>query len=549
MFGNMEISALLMSHLVSAGIKKIGMAPGNRNSTLNYVAQQNSEVEMFQHFDERSLAFYALGLAKQSRQAVAICCTSGTALANFQPAVLEAYYSRVPLVVISADRPVSLRGMGANQTMYQKEFFGRQVDRFLEIESDMPEKLLRDRANRFLSQPIEGPVHINFCVSEPMLPANPEKLIFPVVEPVKKIEPEHTNEQFFDLLRWQENLIMVIGSDSLTRTKCESIAAFASNNDIPVFCEVSNDFSSCMGGKGFLIDHPDFVCRNKESVLRAENFSVIRIGSPPVSRRVLNLEKNSQQLFIVDRKGMTRNPTLTDAIYSNDYSEAFFTSLEKMTVPTSTLFKTLAEENKQVKKEIKNLISEKNKNRDFTEWQIANSLYLNAPDESCLVLGNSMPIRDFSHANGAFAKSMAIISFRGLSGIDGLVSSVFGVADKFEGPTICLLGDLTFLYDINGLHFAAELGNKNISFVVNDNGGGDIFRYVGTKNYDEKAFVTKPKADIAKIVAGFDVPCEDVSSLNDFERALYSAVKTNGVNVIVNRINPDANRTLRERIW
>ncbi len=526
----------LISPLIKSGVKHFVVSPGFRNSPLILSLlnlkkkEEGKDLNIHTHIDERGAAFFALGLAKVSKSPAAIICTSGTALANYHPAVLEAYYSHTPLIVISADRPKELIGVGANQAMIQKDFFGKQVRFHRHFEADDSQKTISEESfNAFTKTlfPTPGPIHLNIAFREPFFlsTAKASSLLLPQIEkqvPFLENVKKHELTQLAQKLKEAKNPIFSLGPEPLSQNLFQLIKNLADKINAPLFIEKSSGISFHLSNND-LISHFDFFLRNQATRKALKPDFVLRIGAP-LTNKFWNmwLDESLSHEFIFDHHGEKRNPgkhpaTFLECHLSAELEEILnqliFLTQEKTSHDwKSSVLELEHKAQNQLKHYLKTL-------SDFTEWQIHQELTKLLPNKSQLFLGNSMAIRDFDAVATALPNELSIFSNRGLSGIDGLIASALGVTQKSGIQTFLLLGDLSALHDLNSLILLKKLKLPFTIMVVN-NKGGEIFRLIKTAEEKEEAhyFTTPQETNFKGLAQAFELHYEEVHSINQMRQ-------------------------------
>ncbi len=520
----------LVGTLAEAGVKYFCLSPGFRNSVFVLALQQlkkkNSQIEIFSHLDERGAAYFALGLAKNNNAPAAVICTSGTALANYHPAVLEASYSHTPLVIVSADRPSELIEVGANQSMKQQGIFSQSIRFETHLESNAQIEHVEYqtvKAVHFSSGTLPGPVHINIAFAEPFLPTAEELIGLPPFN--KKItfsNPDITfSKESFETVLQKLNKaqrpLLVLGPTPLSDEELTLFEKMATQLKAPLFAEKSS-------GAPFQIDQ--CLC-HFDSFLKKETDSnlfpdlVFRIGAPPTSK-FLNqwLEKSKCPQIILDVVGAGRNLSYSESLFIYGNRQKWLQDLREQiqTQTQASWLQQFIELEKETKRKLASYLEDQS---SFTEWKLHHDLVKNLPDHCQLFLGNSMVIRDFESCAQTLKKEISIFCNRGLSGIDGILSTALGVAMSAPlNPTLLLIGDISTLHDISALSLMNRLP-KDLPFTIGiiNNGGGEIFKIVKTADHPklENLFTTPQNVDFEKLAQAFSLPFERRQNLKHFK--------------------------------
>ena len=488
--------------LIKHGVTDVVLSPGSRNAPLSialYAAEQKGLIKLHVRIDERSAAFFALGIAKASGRPVAIVCTSGTAVANYHPAVLEAHHSQVPLLVITADRPERLRQTGANQTTLQAKIYG-EATLFAADISD-PDYDLGDAFESLLS----GPVHLNVQFDEPLLPDDEGHWLLDIVRgdvvkpPLPKVR---------ELKITESRGVIVVGHDR-GGLDVRAIAQFAETVGWPMIAEDPLSFAQSVPFASLLL-----TSKKIRDALLPE--VAIVIGRTTLSRSVNAFIKSAKREIVIDPRvamiDINRNAdqiflTLPNVARVNEIDLEWLAEWKVYSDATLELLDTIPV---------------------WSEAYISRTLASLLPDESTLFVSSSRPIRDlegFATPRG----SIETFANRGLAGIDGNISTALGIASQ-RSSTVALLGDLSFLHDLTGLIGAGDI---NLRVLVINNDGGGIFSTLPQHNAlgFEKIFGTSHGLDPALIAASMGIPSQTIESLDVLEEQMLAPVI--GLSVVV----------------
>ena len=500
-----QLARNVTRQLSKNGVTDVVLSPGSRNAPLSialYAAEQRGLIKLHVRIDERTGGFFALGIAKASGRPVAVVCTSGTAVANYHPAVLEAHHSQVPLLVITADRPERLRQTGANQTTLQAKIFGEATPFALDI-SD-PDYDLSDAFEALLA----GPIHLNIQFEEPLLPDDENDWLRDVVrgDAAKPAQPKLRN-----LMITESRGVVVVGHDRGGLGVTE-ISDFAQSIGWPLVCEDPLSFSTSVPYTSLFLTsfkirqalQPEVVIVIGRTTLSRSMNALIKSAKREIAIdpriAMIDINRNADQIFLAI-PSVTRNSESDDAWLElwNSYSDE-----------TSTLVEDLP---------------------DWSEATIARTVANLLPDESTLFVSSSRPIRDLE----GFAASRGNIETfanRGLAGIDGNVSTALGIASQ-RSSTVAILGDLSFLHDATGLIGAGDI---NLRLLIVNNDGGGIFSTLPQHNAQgfEKLFGTPHGLDPALIAASMGVRSKTITSIDELQREMLEPVI--GLSVVVARV-------------
>lgn len=565
--------AAFLDELVRANVKHIVVSPGSRSTPIAMVAAEHPDLHVWLNVDERSAAFFALGMAKARREPVAIVCTSGTAVANYMPAVVEAKESQVPLIVLTADRPHELRDIGAPQAIDQLNFFGKQVKWFVEmaVPEESPEILryVRTVAARAVSTALKGPsgpVHLNFPFREPLVPVIEDEQIW---ESGLDHRTQYVKAAESKLMMKEEELELL--ASTLAQVKrgliicgpldrpgfAEEVVALSEKLNFPVIADPLSQLRSGTHNKNLVIDSYDVFLRDEYISRELVPEVVIRFGAMPVSKAVLLFLKKNPQIkqIIIDGEGLWRDPTLLASEVIHADPVLFSTSLTKVLTKNK-------EQNDEasVSKWLESWVTADriagetlehlgNEEEDF-EGQVVLRIAENLPENATLFVGNSMPIRDVDSFFLNTERNIRIMANRGANGIDGTISAALGASTVAE-PLVLVVGDLTFYHDLNGL-LAAKLHKLNATIVIVNNEGGGIFSFLPQsehpKNF-ELLFGTPIGLDYSHVVKMYGGQFKRIENWDELSAAIKNSNEVEGLNVVEVRTDRSLNAEKHRKIW
>ena len=556
--------AAFVVELVQTGIKDVVVSPGSRSTPMAMVMAEHPELNIHIHVDERSAAFFALGIAKATNKPVAILCTSGTAAANYFPAIIEARYSRVPLLVLTADRPHELREVGAPQAIDQIHLYGQHVKWFADMA--LPEnsnELIRyartvgARAAAIASQAPAGPVHLNFPFREPLIPKLNEEIFELKERPkgyvqVRNGELTISEDEFREIsqkLNGYKKGIIVCGNIADNKF-AQAVTELSTALKFPVLADPLSQLRSGLHPLENIVEAYDTFLRNEDAKEYLKPDVILRFGAMPVSKALtIFLKENHQaEQFVIDGAGGWRDPATlsTEMIFCNEI--IFCEQLSGLTEPKeSTEFLEKWREMNELTKANMALIKDSqmlSEGRLF--YQIAEML----PEEATLFVGNSMPIRDLDSFFLNNHKSIKVMANRGANGIDGTVSTALGSA-LYSQPLYLVLGDLTFFHDLNGM-IAAKLYGIDIRIIVVNNNGGGIFSFLpqsqSPKNF-ELLFGTPLNLEFEHAVTMFNGNYTKVTDWDHFRELMKQSSDVKGLNVYEVVTNRDSNLAQHRDFW
>lgn len=537
------LARVLVDELVRAGVGEAVLSPGSRSAPLAmalHAADVAGRLRLHVRVDERSAGFLALGLAKGSHRPVPVVTTSGTAVVNLHPAVLEARHAGVPIVVLSADRPAELRGTGANQTTDQVKVFGSAVVAFAEIPA--PEVVpagssaWRSTVGRLLAAAIRepGPVHLDVAFRDPLLP-DPQAGGLPVElhgrpggHPWTKVDRPASLAPVE--LALGARTVVVAGDDSGPPAR-----QLAERAGWPLLAEAS---SGARTGAAPVAAYRLLLRRLGPRVQR-----VVTFGHPTLSRAVSSLLARTDVEHVV----VSQRPDWVDAGLQ-----------ASRVVPAATVPGTddpawarlWQEADRRVGAVLDHLLA----SEPLSGLHVAREVSACLPTGGLLFVGASQPARDLDLVAVAHpvGERRMVMANRGLAGIDGAVSTAVGLA-LVRRPTrsLALMGDLTFLHDRNGLLIGPAEPRPDLTLVVVNDDGGAIFNVLeqGAEAYAmafERVFGTPTGADVAATCASTGVPHRRVDDLPGLQRAL--ATPSGGIEVVEVRVDRSGRRALDQRV-
>jgi 2-succinyl-5-enolpyruvyl-6-hydroxy-3-cyclohexene-1-carboxylate synthase len=525
--------------LARCGLRHACTSPGSRSTPLVLSLVRQPGVECFSHIDERSGGFFALGLAKATGVPVAVTCTSGTAAANFLPAVVEAHEARVPLLVLTADRPPELRDVGAGQTIDQIKLYGDNAKWFVEIDDHpaTPGRLawLRQLAGRAFWTALDGrpgPVHLNFQLREPLvleeeLPADESGR--PAGRPwvqrcrsTATAEP-HTVDMLARRLQTAERPVIVAGRNERDADLGPALAALAARCSIPLLAEPTSG-----GRRGpAAVAHYDALLRDAEWAGALQPDLVLRVGDLPTSkalRQWLAGIPGEAQIAFDPENAWQDTAAAVGTILAADPRLTLQAATDQARAGRDEgWLDGLREADDRAAAAIAGTLGE-----ELNEPRVAQYLGATLPADATLVVGSSMPIRDVETFWAKRDDPPRVLANRGANGIDGTISTAYGAAAAGTGPVTLLVGDVALLHDIGGLLAAGRLGLE-VSIVVINNDGGGIFNFLpvaGQRDAFEEHVATPHGLDLRLAAALYGLPHRIAGSLDDLSAPGIVEVRT-----------------------
>ncbi|MEV0146880.1 MULTISPECIES: 2-succinyl-5-enolpyruvyl-6-hydroxy-3-cyclohexene-1-carboxylic-acid synthase [unclassified Nonomuraea] len=533
------LATVLVDELVRCGLTDVVLAPGSRSAPLALALHSESRVRLHVRVDERSASFLALGLARRSERPVALICSSGTAAANFHPAVIEASESGVPLLVLTADRPPELRGTGANQTIDQMKLYGTAVRWFAEVGApeDRPGQVaywrsLACRAYQRAAGPAApGPVHLNLAFREPLIPDGDttwnESLDGDATGPWvrTRVAPPPVALHIPPTRRG----VLVVGDGAANVRRYVAAAGMAG---WPVLSEPNGGGrygDHAVSTYHYLLATPEFADTYAPDV-------VVTLGRPGLSRPLLSWLKRAQEHIVV----------ATDLDRWPDPTRSATQVAQAVEIPVASGDDGWLHAWRHADQAARAAVDEVLDTSGTSEPRLARDLADTLPNGSLLFCGSSMPIRDLDQAMRP-RRGLRLLANRGASGIDGAVSTAMGAALAHNGPSYALLGDLSFLHDQNGLVLGPREPRPDLCLVVVNNDGGGIFSLLpqaALRDPFERVFGTPHGVDLGYVAAATGTPYRLVEELGDLSKAL----RGDGPRVVEVRTDREENAAVHARL-
>jgi 2-succinyl-5-enolpyruvyl-6-hydroxy-3-cyclohexene-1-carboxylate synthase len=577
--------------LARAGLADVCFCPGSRSAPLALTFAADPRFKMWQHLDERSAAFFALGMAKAKRRPVIVLCTSGSAAANFFPAIVEARYARVPLIVLTADRPHELRDAGAPQTMDQLKLYGDYAKWFVEMAlpeaSDEALRYARGAAARAAAVAVAEPAgvaHLNFPFREPLVPLKPDVVDVPDAARadgrpfvVASSGPRPAELQWLaDELTHPPRGVIVAGMQNdpgfpAAVTKLAAVLHF------PLLADPLSGVRCGPHDRANVIDNYDAFLRDAATVEKLEPQIVLRLGAPPTSKPVLQYlqrHPNARHIVIADGDDWPDPARLaTEVVHADaawacsalaDLSPAMPASPppslsgKGARVPLSpsgrgaggegewlALWRDIAARARRAMDAQLAQFTEPFEGRVFTELAAC------LPEAATVFASSSMPVRDLDTFFPGDARRIRFLGNRGLNGIDGVVSSALGAAAASDEPLVLVIGDIALYHDLNGL-LAGKLNGVRATIVLINNDGGGIFSFLpqaAHPEHFEQLFGTPHGLDFAHAAALYGARLHRPNNWAEFREAVRCGLQGDDLTLVEVRTNRDSNVTMHRQVW
>ena len=615
-----EYIAALVDEFYQLGVRHAVFSPGSRSTTMAMLFTEYEGFETYMNIDERSASFMALGIAKAYKEPTVLVCTSGSAVAHYLPAILEAQYSGGPLIVLSADRPHTLLHVGAPQTVDQQKIFGTAVNYYEELavpQEDHYYTYPRQVARKAYMKAMDikkGPVHINVPLFEPLVPELDRKHFEAGRSPYKVFKPNYgdvfscqnrsnntsnpsnvskasnirnvsytknttdnntnsnnsTNSTInSNPLLAQYKKVLILAGPQIDVDDVENIRSFAENLQAPILADpLSNgrryhktdaiddnhevainrsndtDMTQEKQSPDVVISTYDAFLTDKElwPVLKAD--CVIQFGQIVVSKRVQQMVASWDNVEYIEINPTmdSMNPTGKTTIHMQA-SIDMFTHLYAVKNESNAYLNSWQSLEVAGKAQLSTAIEEPS----CFEGRTIRELQQHIPDNSQLLVANSMTIRDFDYFWFSGESDAVLYGNRGVNGIDGTVSTALGLATNGL-PTYLVTGDLSLFHDLNGLA-VAKTHNLNLTIILHNNDGGGIFEYLpqkGTKHFDY-LFSTSQGLDYSGAAKLYGCGHTKISSPDELSRVLAKVSTESGVHIIEIPTNREYSQQLHKK--
>ena len=562
----------MVDELVAAGVTDVIACPGSRSTPLVLATRAHPGLRIRVLLDERSAGFFALGLARASRRPVAIVVTSGTAVANLLPAVVEASLARVPLLLLTADRPPELRDRGAPQTIDQVGIFGGHVRWFAELPLLDGASETRRHARSVVGRAVAtarggpaGPVHVNIPFREPLVPTSAlgplEANTRPFTEVIagRALLPATDIADIAARFVSVERGLMVAGPQDDPELPA-ALARLAAATGYPIMADPLSGVRCGPHDRSLVISHADHLVRPGPWRDAHLPELVIRFGATPTSKPVMTLLGDAAPTqIVVDGDGGWREPAIIPTTFlhadATATAHALADALALAGEALATGAATAAAAGVDLESGWASAWTEADQRADraLLDWltgvQARGEPFEGLPfallggmlpDGALLWAGNSMPVRDLGDWLAGSARAIRPLSNRGANGIDGVVSTALGAAAADVGPVVLVVGDVSFLHDLNAL-VAARLHGLSATIVLIDNDGGGIFSFlpqaatdapeVGLPDHYEELFGTPHGIDVGPIVMALGGEYHAVGPA-ELAAALADSIGRSGIRVL-----------------
>ncbi len=573
-----EYIAALVDEFYQLGVRHAVFSPGSRSTTMAMLFTEYEGFETYMNIDERSASFMALGIAKAHKEPTVLVCTSGSAVAHYLPAILEAQYSGVPLIVLSADRPHTLLHVGAPQTVDQQKIFGTAVNYYEELAVPQeahyytyPRQVARKAYMKAMDTK-KGPVHINVPLFEPLVPELDSKHFEAGRSPFNVVKPHYSSGCNYDntsrirhvnntsskhdnfLARYKN--ILILAGPQIDVAEAKSILSFATTLQAPILADplsnVRRCYNSdsnrsekeCIDTNNVVISTYDAFLADKELWPILKPDCIIQFGQIVVSKRVQQMIASWTDVEYIEVNPTmdSMNPTGKTTMHVQASIDVF-THLYGKNNNSDTYLNIWRRLEQAGKKQLSLAIDEPH----CFEGRTIRELQKQIPEDGQIFVANSMTIRDFDYFWFSGESTAVLYGNRGVNGIDGTISTALGLATNGL-PTYLVTGDLSLFHDLNGLA-VAKTHNLNLTIILHNNDGGGIFEYLpqkGTKHFDY-LFSTSQGLDYSGAAKLYGCGYTKIASPDELSTVLANVSSESGVHIIEIPTNREYSRQLHKK--
>jgi 2-succinyl-5-enolpyruvyl-6-hydroxy-3-cyclohexene-1-carboxylate synthase len=567
-------SRLIIEELVRCGVTKLCISPGSRSAPLVIAAAENRRACKVVHTDERGAAFYAMGYAKATGRPAALICTSGTAVANYFPAVIEASQSAIPLLILSSDRPAELRDARSPQTINQVRIFGDYLRWHFDLPAPgtavSPLFLLTtvDQAvYRAVTGPA-GPVQINCQFREPLISSAETECwesYLSILDPWQKSGFPFTTYAKSESIPFMEDVDragkmignsgngLLIAGQLSTGTDKEAVIGLASKLGWPLLADVNSGIrfaGSESESANNVIAHYDLYLRVEKFRKRFFPDLILHMGDMPVSKSLNQyIEESRAEYLVVNTHPFRQDPMyrVTQRIETSPARFALELSerIQETASGLTGIFRRAEEISRTV---IRDSVPASDR---ISEWAVCRVIFESVAEESGIYLGNSLPVREADGFAACSGKRLAVGCNRGANGIDGTIASAIGFAAGLNRPSTLVTGDLAVLHDINSLALIKKI-DVPVTVVVLNNDGGGIFSFLPVAKlteHFETYFATPHGLKFRNAAELFGLPYESPESMSSFRKVYQRSIDSGISSIIEVHTERDKNRVDHEMIW
>lgn len=559
----------IIDEVAKAGIEAVCISPGSRSTPLTVAAAEHEDIRVYSHLDERSAAFFALGRARITGEPTPLICTSGTAAANYHPAVVEGSEARIPMLLLTADRPRELRDSGANQTIDQVDLYGSKVRWARDLadpEADARKlRSLRATVTRALAaaaQPLAGPVHLNVPFRKPLgptpvpgeIPATFEETGPEAVEGRSgPYVSQHTSlqqpesETVAELSRAAEAAdypLIVVGPTGSAGLTPESAVQLADALNAPLLADPLSGlrYGPHVAGAPVVGSYDMLLEEEVRPHWPAADF-VLRFGASPTSKSLRSyLAETDGRQVLVDPAGGWREATFT----ATDLVRA-----DPTETATAIAEHTTRSRNGWVESwiEAQETVQSVSSDPPYFEGAVLQTVVDAAPAHATLFVSNSMPVRDVDRFGAPRGDPLQVLGNRGASGIDGITSTALGAGSAVDGQLVLVTGDIAYYHDMNGL-LAIQRCDVDATIVLLNNDGGGIFHMLPIAEHEtfDTHFKTPHGLDFEPSTDLYELSFTRVFDLEAFDQSYNESLTSSGSDVIEAVLDAKEGHEIRRRM-
>lgn len=565
-----------VNQLCDLGIRFASISPGSRSTPLTVAFAEQKKIKCFVHIDERVSGFFALGLAKASGTPVAIVTTSGTATVELYPSIIEAYQQRIPLIICTADRPPELLNTGANQTINQWNLYKNHIRWFkyiglpqLSVKRITNLQQIAVRAFETSLKVNKGPVHLNFPFRKPLEPNSftdeADEEILKTIENTISLQANIYGNEFLskreiklytkiaEKIIATENGLIIVGPKEYDQEFVSKVKLLSKISGYPILA----DGVSHLRFKTLVSDNN--ICCNYNAYLRSQKFRhnyqpglILHFGRTVTSVFLQSyIEQSEPQRFLINEEGDLFGPSRRSRVLKFN-PVTFCDNLIKILKENKfnrkhnwiKLFKKAETLTEEIKSE---LLSKSNLK---IEPKVFSELISIIPANTKIMVGNSLPIRDFDNFVGKSNKNLKLFFNRGASGIDGVTSTALGIA-SVEKPTILITGDLSFIHDLNALLPAKKYSIQLVVILINNNGSGifEMLPISSEKKLFNTFFKTPHNLNISALVKSYGLNHNLIKDIKDFQNKLKSTLLKKSLTVLEIKTDTSLSKKMRKNYW
>ncbi len=544
-----SFAATFVDELANQGVEFACVSPGSRSAPIAMALQRHPRIKVLIQIDERSSSFFGVGLAKATGKPVVLLCTSGTAAAEFHPAVVEAGYSGTPLIVLTADRPPELQDVGANQAIDQQHLYGSAVRWFFDpgVPVEMPglARYWRRLAARAYAEAAAGPVHLNLPFREPLVPPPGQRPVAlaattQAITPGRLLPSQNQVATLAAALQRSQRPLVVAGE----MRDGDRLSAALKRLNVPVLAEPTSQLRR--GETGATVESYEALLRAGWSLQHGPDL-VIRLGATPTSRVMTRwLAAAAAPTFLIDPDRGWRDQ---DHVATNVMGCDPQPLLEALPPVDRAAWR---DQWVTAGKRASAAIAATLVSTPLHEGHVVRALSARLPEPGQVFVGSSLPIRAADSFWPVAKTQQRFFANRGASGIDGLVSTGLGVATARDSvPAVLLLGDLSLYHDMNGLWALQRYGIR-ATLVVCDNDGGGVFSFLPQAEHQdvfEELFVTPLRLDLSQVARLYGLVYSPVSDRSGLEPAIADAIAAPTPTMVVVRIKREESVSGHHLCW